>query len=70
MKTRILILLLALCGSIASAQKSSDKAEETYWGANDTYKNATDVPDKWKNESAVIIYKFENYSYYLGFNKL
>ena len=58
-----ILLLLLLCGTMAFAQ---DKAEikEQFWGKDDPAKEATLVPDKWKNESAVVIYKNENYDFH------
>lgn len=63
MKIRILILLLAFSAGIATAQ---DKAEikESFWGTADQYKDANTIPAKWKNESAVVIYKNENYDFH------
>ena len=60
---KIVALSLLLCGTIAFAQ---DKAEvkELFWGKDDPAKNAVTVPDKWKKESAVVIYKNENYDYH------
>ena len=60
---KVLLVLLLLCGSMGFAQ---DKAEvkEKFWGANDPVKKVTAVPDKWRNESAVIIYKSEEYSFH------
>jgi len=45
---------------------SQDKAEikEFFWGKSDEFKKVITVPEKWKNESAVIIYKFEYYDYH------
>ncbi|MFP9114815.1 hypothetical protein ACLI1A_12825 [Flavobacterium sp. RHBU_3] len=58
-----LLLLLLLCGGMAFAQ---DKAEikERFWGANDPAKKMLTVPEKWKKESAVIIYKSEDFDYH------
>lgn len=63
MKIKTLLLLLFLYSGIVSAQ---DKAEikELFWGKNDEYKKAVTIPDKWKNESAVVIYKNENYDFH------
>lgn len=60
---KVLLLLLLFCGSIGFAQ---DKAEikEKFWGAADPAKNIQAVPDKWKNESAVIMYKSYDYSFH------
>ncbi|PZR21525.1 MAG: hypothetical protein DI539_07910 [Flavobacterium psychrophilum] len=63
MKSRILIVLLSLYGSIAFAQKK-EEVTDLFWGANDTYKSVVEIPEKWKNESAVVIYKNENYDFH------
>lgn len=63
MKPKILLLLLALYSGLALAQEKAE-IKESFWGAGDTYKSALTIPDKWKNESAVIIYKNENYDYH------
>ena len=62
-KKLIFLLLLSLNCSFLFAQ---DKAEikEFFWGKTDEFKNAKTVPEKWKNESAVIIYKYEYYDYH------
>ncbi|KGO86615.1 hypothetical protein Q765_10355 [Flavobacterium rivuli WB 3.3-2 = DSM 21788] len=60
---RIVTLTLLLCGTITFAQ---DKAEvkELFWGKDDPAKKNITVPEKWKKESAVVIYKNENYDYH------
>jgi hypothetical protein len=63
MKLRILIILLSFCGSTASAQDAAE-IKTLFWGAADTYKSAGTIPDKWKNESAVVIYKNINYDFH------
>lgn len=57
-----LIALMILCSGLAMAQKKQD-VKDVFWGKNDDYKTAMTIPDKWKNESAVIIYKSENHDY-------
>ena len=57
-----LLLTFLLLSTLASAQKK-DPVKEFFWGAGDTYKSTVNTPEKWKNESAVIIYKNENYSF-------
>ncbi|MEC4005254.1 DUF3857 domain-containing protein [Flavobacterium sp. SUN052] len=62
MKKLLIYLLIAIsCTSFAQ-----DKAEikDFFWGKSDLYKKANSIPDKWKNESAVIIYKYEYYNYH------
>ena len=65
MNQRILLLLL-LTFSISSIAQTKNEiaAKDFFWGENDSYKNATEIPEKWKNESAVIIYKNENYDFH------
>ncbi|WP_348679403.1 hypothetical protein [Flavobacterium coralii] len=63
MNKKLLILLLSFYCVITNAQNSAE-IKEMFWGANDEYKKATTIPEKWKNESAVVIYKNENYDYH------
>lgn len=63
MRTRLMILMLAFFGSIATAQEK-EEIKEMFWGKGDEYKSAMTIPDKWKNESAVVIYKNENYDFH------
>lgn len=60
----LLILLLAFTTSAFSQSKEALEAKEYFWGSNDAYKNANDIPEAWNNESAVIIYKNENYDFH------
>ena len=62
MKKIFFYLLLTIC----STSFAQDKAEikEFFWGKTDQFKKANSIPDKWKNESAVIIHKFEYYDYH------
>jgi hypothetical protein len=59
-------LLLCLFIAISYTTFAQDKAEikEFFWGKNDQFKKANTIPEKWKNESAVIIHKFEHYDYH------
>lgn len=65
---QLLLFLLFVVGVNSNAQDVPDEivkeAREFFWGAGDIYKGKTDVPEKWKNESAVILYKNENYDYH------
>lgn len=63
MKNRVLIALLSLYSCIAMAQKK-EEIRDLFWGSKDTYKAAVTIPEKWKNESAIIIYKNENYDFH------
>ncbi len=46
------------------AQKTREELNEFFWGKNDIYKKSNVVPEKYKNESAVILYKLEDYDYH------
>lgn len=65
-------LLLFLFITLSIPSYSQDKAEikEFFWGKTDSYKTATQIPEKWKNESAVIIYKYEHYNYHNSGSKV
>ena len=60
------LLLFTLCLSLNLNAQSKDEiaAKEFFWGASDNYKGANDIPSDWENESAVIIYKNENYDFH------
>lgn len=60
----LLSLLLALSITGFSQSKEELAAKEFFWGAKDTYKNSSNIPEKWTNESAVIIYKNVNYDFH------
>lgn len=45
------------------AQKKAE-VDELLWGKSDEYNKVTEVPAKWKEESAVIIYKYHYYGYH------
>jgi len=65
MKTRILTLLFVCITGMALAQdKAKAEIKESFWGKDDAYKKSNTIPDKWKNESAVVIYKNENYDFH------
>jgi len=60
-------LLFTLClSSVSSFGQKTDHREEVralFWGANDKHANDTFVPEKWENESAVIIFQKILYQY-------
>lgn len=60
----ITIIALTLTQVIFAQKKDEEEIREFFWGANDEYKNVTEVPEKWKNESAVILYKNVNHDYH------
>jgi hypothetical protein len=63
MKTKLALLFFLAIIGICSAQDAKE-AREFFWGAKDEFKKANTIPDKWKNESAVIIHKREHYNYH------
>lgn len=58
----LLIFFITICFFSYSQDKTEVK--DFFWGKSDTFKTAIKTPDKWKNESAVIIYKYEYYDYH------
>lgn len=65
MKIKFLfICIFAYTTLIFSQSKQELEAQEFFWGESDTYKSIVDIPEKWQNESAVIIYKNENYDFH------
>jgi hypothetical protein len=62
MKKLVSVLFLVLY-SFSYAQNKVE-IKEFFWGKTDAYKNANSVPDKWKGESAVIIFKKEFYDFH------
>lgn len=54
------LFMLLLAGMFVNAQKK-DEVKDFFWGKNDPAGKVVAIPEKWKNESAVIIYKNENY---------
>ncbi len=60
------LTILFVAFSLFSFSQSKEQLEtkDFFWGISDTYKSATDIPEKWANESAVILYKNENYDFH------
>jgi hypothetical protein len=58
--------IFILCLLIATTINAQDnlKIRDFFWGKQDTHSKTVAIPDKWKNESAVIIYKFDFYDYH------
>jgi len=63
MKLKMLKLALFFFSVTALAQ-DKEEIQDFFWGKNDAYKTAVSIPEKWKNESAVVIYKYEDYDYH------
>lgn len=60
-----LTLLLILAPFFGLSQSEyEEEAKAFFWGENDAYKNSMDTPEDWKDESAIIIYKNENYDFH------
>jgi hypothetical protein len=63
MRTKILFLFLFGMMGILQAQDAK-QARAFFWNEKDEFKKVTAIPEKWKNESAVIIHKHELYDYH------
>ncbi|GLB53008.1 hypothetical protein NBRC110019_20480 [Neptunitalea chrysea] len=63
-KLLALLLLLPCIGIAQSPGEMKKEVEKVFWGAKDQYKDATEVPEKWQGESAVILYKNVNFDYH------
>lgn len=57
------LLLFLFTFSILNAQNKED-IKNLFWNKYDKFGNVTSVPEKYKNESAVVIYKNENYDFH------
>jgi len=62
-KYSLLIVATFLCKGINSDKKRADELKALMWGSNDKDFQVTQVPDKWKDEQAVILAK-SNVLYY------
>lgn len=57
-------ILFLVIASVSFAQSNKeDNVRELFWGPDDPVKNVMEIPEKWQRESAVVIYKFEDYTY-------
>ncbi|EAR02085.1 hypothetical protein [Maribacter sp. HTCC2170] len=64
-KESIICLFVSLCTfSIVAQSKKEIEIKEIFWGANDTQKENADIPSKWQDQSAVILYKEYFYDYH------
>ncbi|ESU26992.1 hypothetical protein FLJC2902T_23330 [Flavobacterium limnosediminis JC2902] len=63
MKLKMLKLTLLLFSVTAFAQDKTE-IKDFFWGNNDAYKKVNTIPEKWKNESAVVICKYEDYDFH------
>ncbi|VXB58532.1 conserved hypothetical protein [Flavobacterium sp. 9AF] len=63
MKKKHLQVLFFFCILFINAQ-NKEEIKNFFWNANDTFGSINSVPEKYKNESAVIIYKNENYDFH------
>ena len=60
---KLALCFLLLVGTFSNAQNKAE-IKEFFWGKNDAFKKANTVPDKWKGESAVIIFKNDFYNFH------
>ncbi|KAB1068678.1 DUF3857 domain-containing protein [Tamlana haliotis] len=65
MKIKIILsLLITFSLSVMGQTKKELEVKNFFWGEHDTHKNTVEIPDKWKSESAVILYKNQNYDFH------
>lgn len=63
----LLITIISIQNTFAQTGKQKElrkEMDEFFWGKNASYTDAVDIPEKYKNESAVIIYKYQDYDYH------
>ena len=58
------ILLFCLFASLSLSAQDDVKIRDFFWGKDDPHSKTMTIPDKWKNESAVMIYKYEFHDYH------
>ncbi len=65
MKKIIFLILISHISTIClfGQKKSQAEIRASFWNADDPYQSVVDIPEKWTNESAVIIYQEFNYHY-------
>jgi hypothetical protein len=57
---KLAIIIFMFIGNMSFGQDKKE-VKDFFWGESDKFKNVISVPDKWKNESAVIICKSDYY---------
>lgn len=60
---KIIILVLLILPTILCFGQTDKKVEALFWGNNEGEEYSVEVPEKWKGESAVVLYKNVNYDY-------
>lgn len=58
--------IIFICLIISASLQAQDnlKIQNLFWGKDDIHSKTIEVPAKWKNESAVIIYKLDFFDYH------
>ncbi|HFS68013.1 MAG TPA: DUF3857 domain-containing protein [Flavobacteriia bacterium] len=64
MKIKLIFLLVLVTFNIFSQDKEALEVQDMIWSKDDLHKNSKDVPEKWLNESAVVLYKQIDYKYH------
>ena len=57
LKKIFICLLIFTTISVTSQTRQEKEIKNTFWGASDTEKDNVTIPEKWNNESAVILYQ-------------
>lgn len=59
---KILFLFLFITTTLTA--QDDLKIRDFFWGKDDPHSKSNTIPEKWKNESAVVIYKYEFHDYH------
>ncbi|MAP54132.1 DUF3857 domain-containing protein [Altibacter sp.] len=58
-----LACLLCITTILNAQSKKEIEIRSMFWNTSDAKKNVTEIPEKWQKESAVILYRAENFEY-------
>ena len=61
---KVIIVLLLIASKVFSQGKKPEEIKDFFWNSKDKQSNTTEIPEKWQNESAVVLYKNINYAYH------
>lgn len=65
---KILWVALSLVSAVSFAQKK-EEVEKLFWESEDAASKEVNVPEKWKTESAVILYEYDYFYYPMAYPK-
>jgi len=64
MKTITTLFFGLLSTAVFSQDLDKKETRDFFWGKDDAFQSVNTVPEKYKNESAVVLYKYEFYDYH------